>query len=154
MKIFNNDKELVYSGKFSADILDLEHTDNWGDALRIPIIDKSINAKMQDLAWSFGNTHDWIAVDDDKTNVYLYINRIDEDISIILESFPYLPCDKDIKFELNGIEDNDERLSVQGYYDEIKDWLSENNCGEMDCVDVEFNEDELDLFQSIADKLF
>lgn len=142
MKIFNSKNDVVFEGKFDVSMLDLQHSNDLGDSIKVQIIDDGIIQKMQDLSWSLAELHDWIATDDDKTRVWLYIDCTDNSFSIQIESYPFLPRQSDIDKELDGMNE-DERQSVEVYYDEIKDWYSENNSGEFDSVKVEFTQDEL-----------
>jgi hypothetical protein len=152
MKIYNNENQVVFNGKFTPEMLDLENMIDQGDSLLIPITDPKIQLHTNDLAWSFAESHDWIATDDSKVKVYLYIDLIKGDKTIMIESFPYLPCDQDLKIELNSFDDKNERNGIKAYYEEIKDYLNEHTCGEFDCVKVEFSENELICLNSILDR--
>lgn len=143
MRILNNEKKIVFEGKFDVSMLDLKHVDNQGNSLLIPLVDFEVQMQTKDIAWDNVDSHDWIGLDSDKTNTYLFVSYGNAPV-LMVESFPYLPNDNDMTTELNGFKDKDGHDSMEGYYQEIQDWYAEHkSCGEFDTLNVQFDSEEL-----------
>lgn len=128
MKIFNDEKKVIYDGELDFNTLNFENME--GDAsFIISISDDNMKTAMSDTAWK-SLQGEWGAADDEKLKMLLYIDLTDSEFEPNFQyvAFPYLPPEEDIKDEVeHACEDC--KQGIADYYDRVKDYYETDNNG-------------------------
>jgi hypothetical protein len=143
MKIYDNEKQVVFEGELNFKSLDFNNA-NCSEVLLIPIVDENLKVHMADVAYNHMEDLGWCDGNVDKLNVYLYIDLIADDFKpyIQVEVFPYLPPENELRDKFASYEKGEERLYMEGYYEEVKEYLNKNTGGEFITLNIELNPDE------------
>jgi hypothetical protein len=158
MKIYNDEKKVIFEGKLDINTLDFENMKDNASFI-IPINDENMITAISDTAWE-SLQREWNAADDEKLEMLLYINLCDSEFEPNFQyvAFPYLPSEENIKDEINHACDDEAIQDIKNYYELVKDYYeTENNgcgLGEYFTLNMELTDEEkMDLMYEIIQEL-
>jgi hypothetical protein len=158
MKIFNDEKTVIYDGQLDFNTLDFDNMEGNASFL-IPINDDNLKQHIEYTAWK-SIQGEWCGSDDDKLKMLLYIDLLDSEFKANFQfiAFPYLPPEKDIKDEMEHAHDDEGKQAMKDYYELVKDYYkTENNgcgLGEYATLDMKLtNEEKMDLMYELIQEL-